>query len=379
MQHPKIAIVGGGPAGLTAAVILRRHGWPVSVFEADASARSRDQGGTLDLHPQDGQLALSKAGLLEAFLRIARHEDQGERVLDAHSAEILHQEAPEPGQGEKPEIDRLALRELLLSALQDQDIHWSAKVQSVTAHPDGGQNLQLASGNAGHFDLVIGADGAWSRVRPALTNVQPAYSGVTFVELWLNDVDVRHPDVAALVGHGTMFALHGGKGIIAQRNGGNSVRVYAAFRTLPEEGDRPDQTFATLSQVDLISRFSGWAPSLLRLIDRAERLAAVRPIVALPPEFRWQHNPSLTLIGDAAHVMPPLGSGVNLAMLDAAELAEALVTSGDWQQALMNSENAMLRRSEALAKQTHDGFAEMFSDDGQSAVLEHFSEIADAD
>ncbi len=379
IERPRIAIVGGGPAGLTAAIIFRRHGWPVTVFEADASPRSRDQGGTLDLHPDEGQLALSKAGLLEEFLRIARHEDQGDRVLDALSGEVLREEIPEAGQGDRPEIDRLVLRELLLSGLAEQDVRWGTHVLSVTAHPEGGQSLQLDGEVTGPFELVIGADGAWSRVRAALTEVQPKYSGVTFVELWLSNVDERYPEIARVVGRGTMFALHGGKGIIAQRNGGGAVRVYAAFRTSLEEGGRPDRTLANITKADLLGRFSGWASSLLTLIERAERIAAVRPIVALPPGLQWTHHPQLTLVGDAAHVMPPLGTGVNLAMLDAAELAEALVTSERWQDALDGWEIAMLHRAESYAKETGEGFMEMFSEEGQTAVLDRIGDGAHAD
>jgi 2-polyprenyl-6-methoxyphenol hydroxylase-like FAD-dependent oxidoreductase len=374
MQIPKIAIVGGGPAGLTAAIIFHRHGWPVTVFESDASAQSRDQGGTLDLHPDEGQLALSKAGLLDAFMRIARHEDQGERVLDAQTGSVLREEIPEPGEGKRPEIDRLVLRELLLGALPGADVRWNVRVNSVIAHPEGGQGLQLEDEIVGTFDLIVGADGAWSRVRAALTDVQPRYTGVSFVELWFSNIDDQYPDVAELVGRGTMFSLHDSKGIIAQRNGNGSVRVYAAFRTSPTEGDRPDQTLAGITKADLLSRFQGWAPALRDLLGRAERIAAVRPIVALPPGLRWQHHSQLTLVGDAAHVMPPLGTGVNLAMLDAAELAESLVTSTNWQDALATWEKGMLNRAEQFASDTQEGFAQMFSDEGQASALDHLGE-----
>ncbi len=374
MQIPKIAIVGGGPAGLTAAIIFHRHGWPVTVFESDASARSRDQGGTLDLHPDEGQLALSKAGLLDAFMRIARHEDQGERVLDAQTGLILREKTPEPGEGKRPEIDRLVLRELLLGALPGADVRWDTRVHSVIAHPEGRQGLQLEREIVGPFDLIVGADGAWSRVRAALTDVQPQYSGVSFIELWFSNVDERYPEIAELVGRGTMFSLHDSKGIIAQRNGNGSVRVYAAFRTSPTEGDRPDQTLAGITKADLLTHFPGWASSLRDLIKRADRIAAVRPIVALPLGLRWQHHSQLTLIGDAAHVMPPLGTGVNLAMLDAAELAESLVMSRIWQDALATWEHEMLNRAEQFARDTHEGFAQMFSDDGQASALDHLGD-----
>jgi 2-polyprenyl-6-methoxyphenol hydroxylase-like FAD-dependent oxidoreductase len=266
------------------------------------------------------------------------------------------------------------LRELLLSRLSEADIRWNAKVHSVEPHPEGGYGVQLEKDFLGPFDLVIGADGAWSRVRAALTDVQPAYTGVCFVELWFSNVEQNHPQVAELVGRGTMFSLHGSKGIIAQRNGNGAVRVYAVFRTALSDGERPDQNLAGITIADVLTRFDGWATSLQALILQAERVAAVRPIVALPAGLRWKHNPHLTLVGDAAHVMPPLGTGVNLAMLDAAELAEALVTSGDWPGALATWEETMLQRAEKFSRETQEGFAQMFSEQGQASALDHLSE-----
>src|SRR2546430_2760148 len=68
------------------------------------------------------------------------------------------------------------------------------------------------------FDLVIGADGAWSGVRPALSDAQPSYAGVTMVEAHFDDVDRRHPGIARLVGAGTMSAKAGRRSLILQRN-----------------------------------------------------------------------------------------------------------------------------------------------------------------
>jgi 2-polyprenyl-6-methoxyphenol hydroxylase-like FAD-dependent oxidoreductase len=351
MQHPSIAIIGAGPAGLTAANILHRAGCGVEVFEGDASLTARDQGGTLDLHPDSGQLALVKAGLLDDFLAQARHEDQEQRVADYATGALLREEIPEVGTGDRPEIDRVLLRQLLLRPLPDELVHWGVRVEAVTALADGRHELRL--------------------VRAALTEAQPVYSGVTFVELWLNDVDARHPELAKLVGHGSMYALHGGVGIIGQRNGGDTVRVYAAFRTRPEETDRPDRVLADITKTELLERFKGWAPSLTALITDADRVAAVRPIVALPTEtLRWEQRDGLTLVGDAAHVMPPMGVGVNLAMLDAAELAEALVTAQDWRQAVRDYEDVMLARAAETAVECNQAFADWFAADGEQALLD---------
>ncbi|RKH91527.1 FAD-dependent monooxygenase, partial [Corallococcus sp. AB038B] len=136
--------------------------------------------------------------------------------------------------------DREQLRTLLLDSLPPETIRWGSKVRAVEPLSDGRYRVANEHGSLGEFDLVVGADGAWSKVRAALTPVQPAYTGVTFVELWLTDVDRRHPEIARRVGHGTYFSMHGGAGIVAQRNGHATLRVYAAIRTSPQETDRPD-------------------------------------------------------------------------------------------------------------------------------------------
>ena len=372
LQRPNVAIVGAGPGGLVAANILERAGWRVRVFDADESAYVRDQGGTLDLHPEDGQLALAKAGLLDTFVAVARYEDQGNRIVDYASAEVLRDVVPPLGAGDRPEIDRARLRDLLLAPLREETVCWGASVEQVSTLLDGRHALRLRTGDVESFDVVIGADGAWSRVRSALSDAQPAYTGVTFVELWMADVDRCHAEAAALVGRGTMFAIHGGRGIIAQRNGDATLRIYAAFMTRPEDTDRPDRTLATISKDELLTRFAGWSPTLRSLIIDADRIAAVRPIVALPTGLGWHGCVGITLIGDAAHVMPPLGVGVNLAMLDAAELAEALIAHDDWRDALRHYEATMIKRTMPIAVQCGEAFADMFGPEGAGFILKDF-------
>ncbi|VVD95694.1 Kynurenine 3-monooxygenase [Pandoraea aquatica] len=363
-QKPVIVIAGAGPAGLVAANMLCRDGFDVTVFEGDTSATSRDQGGMLDLHVPDGQLALRKAGLLDVYMATARHDDQELRDIDWATGETLLEDIPAPGTGDSPEIDRLVLRELLLEPLPTGTVVWGTRVVGIGTTPAGRRVVHLQDGRTHECDLVIGADGAGSAVRAALTEVRPVYTGVTFVELWFSDVERQHPGVAALVGHGTLMSVGNGPGsgtaLFAQRNGNDVIRSYAAFRTHADDTDRPEKALADITRQDLLARFPGWSPRLLTLIEDAERIVAIRPIVGLPTGTRWPATPGLTLIGDAAHVMPPMGVGVNLAMLDAAELAEAIAGASDWQAAVHAQEAVMLDRSGPIGEQCAHAFSEWF-------------------
>ncbi|CAM5326674.1 Flavin-dependent monooxygenase OS=Streptomyces fumanus OX=67302 GN=GCM10018772_20320 PE=3 SV=1 [Streptomyces fumanus] len=93
---PRIAVVGSGPAGLTFARVMHRHGHPVTVLERDPAPDARPPGGTLDLQEGMGQLALEKAGLLEEFTARSRPEGQAMRVLDPDGT-VLRDWRPRPG------------------------------------------------------------------------------------------------------------------------------------------------------------------------------------------------------------------------------------------------------------------------------------------
>lgn len=372
-QQPSIAIIGAGPAGLTAANVLHRHHWRCKVFEADASASARDQGGTLDLHAGEGQRALETAGLLEQFIAMARHEDQGQRLIEPITGKVIREFHPTPGEGNRPEIDRTELRDLLLNSLPRETVDWNSQVRSVKKKSDGSISIQMADGRIENFELVIGADGTWSKVRKALSSQLPSYTGITFIELWLEDIDRTHPALAELVGHGTMFSLDGSAGIIAQRNGNAKVRVYAALR-LDADISLPSSQIR-IGKPELLSRFVGWSPSITALLEAANQIAAIRPIMTFPAEFNWPHQSGITLVGDAAHVMPPLGAGVNLSMLDAAELAEEIVLAKDWRDALESAERNMRIRSRPIAQACIESFQEMFSKGALQSTIKHFDAV----
>jgi 2-polyprenyl-6-methoxyphenol hydroxylase-like FAD-dependent oxidoreductase len=363
MRH-RIAVVGGGPAGLTFARVLHRHGYPVAVLERDAGPAARPPGGSLDLHEGLGQLALQKAGLLAEFQALSRTEGQAMRILDADGT-VLRDWQPGPDDTANPEIDRGQLRDLLLGPL---DVQWGRGVTQVVPGTGGGVMVHFADGRQEAFDLVVGADGAWSRIRPAVSSVAPHYTGVTSVETSLDDVDTRHPDLARLIGGGSVAAYGVNRSLVAQRNSGGHVKVYAKFRAPLDWHTDLDLADVESVRSSLLALFDGWAAPVLDLLRHGTAFVH-RPFYVLPVSHTWTHVPGVTLLGDAAHLMPPLGAGANLAMLDGAELAESIATGpGDLDEAVRAFEPQMWARADRWAKITTAGLERLVSPDPAEAL-----------
>ena len=266
--NARLAIIGAGPGGLLCARILQQRGLKVTVYDADASATARDQGGSLDLHADTGQIALEDAGLMDAFMALARVEDQAKKRLDHHGT-VLDTFVPSAGDVAAPEIDRGQLRVMLAEHLQPGTVRWNHKLLAATPRGDGVHVLEFANGEVAEVDLVIGADGAWSRVRPLVSSAQPAYSGVSYLDVQFEDVDQRHPQLAQLIGDGHVFVADGeGRGIIGQRNSGNQIRGYVCMRTELDWAERAglDASDTAAVRAYLLETFSGWAPELLPFI-----------------------------------------------------------------------------------------------------------------
>jgi 2-polyprenyl-6-methoxyphenol hydroxylase-like FAD-dependent oxidoreductase len=359
----RIGIAGGGLGGLTLARILHRHGIDAVVYEREASRSARSQGGMLDLHPESGQRALADAGLDGRFRSAARPEGEEHRILDPAGRTLVHHK-PQPGSfSGRPEIDRRALRDLLLDSLPGDAVVWGHRLVAATPRSGGGWGLTFDGGHRAECDILIGADGARSVVRSLLTDVQLSYVG-TLVELNISDVDRRHPDLAELVGPGNLWCVGVNQILAAQRLGDGSLRVGISLRA----DDRGVDTYGSKS--GLLDLFAGWDPSLTALIEAGDNAPAPRTIDAMPIGTRWASRPDVTLIGDAAHLMPPVGEGANQAMLDAAELAGRLAAGPE--SAVPTYEEAMFARIHPIAEMSARVQAMMLSPTAAEDIVRFF-------
>jgi 2-polyprenyl-6-methoxyphenol hydroxylase-like FAD-dependent oxidoreductase len=335
-----VTVVGAGLGGLVLARVLHVNGIPVTVYEAEASAAARTQGGLLDIHPWNGQPALEAAGLTGKFRGLVLPGRESYRVLDRAGTVLL--DRPDDGTGERPEVPRGELRQMLLDSLPDSIVQWGRKVSGVQALGEGRHVLRFTDGATVVTSLLIGADGAWSRIRPLLSDATPQYMGVISVEYFLFDGDTRHRAAAEAVGAGSLFALAPGKGFLAYREAGGTLHTYVQLKAPQDWLASADAADGASVSARVVAEFDGWAPGLTALITDSDTAPVVRPLCTLPAGHRWARVPGVTLIGDAAHLAPPNGEGANLAMQDGAELGQAIAAHpGNVEVALAEYEQAM--------------------------------------
>ncbi|MFG1922218.1 FAD-dependent oxidoreductase [Cryptosporangium sp. NPDC048952] len=362
MEHHPIVIVGAGLGGLTAARVLHHHGVPAVVYDRDPGPGTTRRG-VLDLHPDTGQAALRAAGLERDLAVITSAGGGALRILDREGT--LHHEQHAGALPDRPEVDRRALRALLVDSLPAGTVRWGAEVTGARPVGDGRHELSIAGAPPVTSGVLIGADGGRSAVRPLVSPAVPAAAGLTYVEMTLFDAEARHPQAAAVVGDGLMLALGDGQGLIGHRDPDGSLQVYAVVTA--------DVQWAPVDlRAELLDRFGGWHPGLRSVIADAGGPLVARPIHALPPGHRWTRTPGVTLLGDAAHLTAPFAcDGANHAMLDGAELAAALVGHGSDREAALGAyEDLLFPRTAAVAAEAAAALAVCFRQDAPRGLVD---------
>lgn len=379
-ENISIAIIGGGPAGLTLARLLLLKNAHVKVYERDFNKEARVQGSPLDMHEDSGLAALRKADLLDEFKKTYRPGADKTLIMNER-AEILfsdHNTKPEEDFGAehfRPEIDRGPLRNMLLESLQPETVVWDSHFISMEPQ-NTGWLLHFKNGTSAYADLVIASDGANSKIRPYLTDNKPVYSGVIMLE---GIVSKEHaPQINALINGGKIMAFGNSKNILMGQKGNGDLGFYASFKA--------DENWAINSGLDFSdakavlewfkTEYPEWNEIWYELFENASAPFIPRPIYAMPLDQTWETIPNLTLMGDAAHVMPPFaGEGANMAMLDALELSEYLTDNrySSLKEAISHYEINMRKRAAEAAKESLENGERMHSETALATMLEFFN------
>lgn len=371
-----VGIIGGGPGGLMLGLLLQQQGFDIKIFEKAGEEVNRDRGGSLDIHEDSGQLPLKVAGIIDEFKALARFEGEDTRVLDKNG-KIYYEDTADPEvEGGRPEIDRGELCDIIFDKLDKDTVIYGKGFKALNRLVNGQIEVTFDDNSVETFDFVIGADGAFSKVRSYLADVDVQYTGISMVELNVEDVRNQHPDLAKFNKNGKMMAFGDNKAILGQVNGDGRIKVYMSYKMNYDEFNK----FKALNNHEiknqLLNDFGDWDADLKKYIEYAGDDILLRRIYKLPIGFKWENQSNLTLIGDAAHLMSPFaGEGVNMALYDAYLLAEAIKNNTDLQSALDEYETNMYATSEQSASESQSNLEEMFSDNAAQKFGDFFNQV----
>jgi len=373
------AIVGGGPGGLTLARLLQQAGAKVTVYERDQSRSARVQGSALDLHEDSGLAALESAGLMDAFWANHRPDLNRLRLTDVRGTILYEHSRRMSGAGQRPEIERGPLRDILLDSLEPGTVQWDCKLE--VAKMQGEQVLlRFAGGRTALADIAIGSDGANSRLREMVTPIRPNYVGVTLVEGLIPAAQQAIPKLWELLGGSALIALGGEKTIGMGTKPDGSVLLYAGLKTDGndarqdlEAASGPEQRVAWFH-----NNFKGWS-ELWDPLFREMVSMVWRPLLVCPTDQYWEPKSNVTLIGDAAHVMPPYaGEGVNMAMLDALVLSKLMLSEETPSAAIAAYEVEMFARMRQMTADTMVNTEMFYAPDAADRVVALFRSFGEA-
>jgi len=371
LEDKKVAIIGAGPVGLMTAKLLQNAGVAVTVYERDLHAGIRISGGTLDIHSDTGQKALLKAGLIDDFYRIAR--PTGSRLVN-EKAEILSVEFPTEQQlYNRPEIDRNALRQLLLASLNTNTVCWNKQVLKLEKEVHG-HNIYFSDGSTATADLVIGANGGRSVIRKAITAIDPVFTGTFIIQAEVWDAAANVPSFKNLAGEDIVIVLADKKMLYAQPKANKALNYFVCFQA--------DQDFICKHNLDVTNRLSiinylknsckGWDTVFMNLFENTHHFS-ILPMRKMPLDKKWKTGDGITLVGDAAHLMPPYaGIGVNIGLQDALVLANNL-TYGNFhnlEAAIADYEDKMFNYARQAQQDTDAAAYGLFSDNALASFFD---------
>lgn len=342
IENKKIAIIGGGPVGLTTARILQINGADVTVYERDLNAQARTSGGTLDIHADSGQKSIQKADLMDAFYKYAR--PTGEKMADMHG-NITSDEMPDEINAYfRPEIDRNDLRKIMLENLTENTVVWDSQLTNIEKINEQ-YHLEFKNGTKVVSDFVIVASGGRSNARKFVTDKEPELSGTYIIQGEIENPDHDYPEFKPKYGDGNVMAMGEQKMFYTHTLRDGSIHFGVSFKAdenwVVNHGIKFEDNASVIAFLN--KTFENWGDEYKKFFSASTDFSGL-PLRLFSLEEPWKKHSNITLVGDAAHLMPPFaGEGVNMGLLDAYHLTENLTNGefSDLQSAIDDYEQKM--------------------------------------
>ena len=396
LENKQVAIIGGGMGGLMLARLLQLQNSIVKVYERDLNSEVRVQGSPLDLHEDSGLIAMTQAELLNEFYKNVRPNASKARIVnqnfelkfDEHTIQKgISQTNSENNQDSlqdiskpRPEIDRSVLRNILLNSLSPDSIVWDSQFISMEKENDGWR-VHFKNGTTVYADLVIASDGANSKVRPYISTEKPIYSGITMIEGTIYNAKENAPNLFEFSKGGKVLAFGKEQTIMYGTKGDGSLMFLLSSKI--SENWIVENNLDFKNNVQIFKWFKevyqDWCSEWDEFFKSTELYFILRPQYYFPFSQSWETQENLTMIGDAAHRMPPFaGKGANLALLDAVELADCLTDNqfSDIKTAISYFEKRMLQRAAIALENTLKNGEQLHSENALEKLLTIFGQTS---
>jgi len=376
-ESTRILVAGGGIGGLALAQALHHAGLDVVVYEQDETPRTRNQGYRIHLDPT-GNAALAECVSPDVLAVLRRSSGRNGDLVTTFTTglrQVITQHFPGIPADQLTAVDRNTFRQGLLTGLEDV-VRFGRTVSGYQVTGSSRVRVEFADGGSDEGNLLVGADGVGSTIRRLLLpgavvhdfGLRCLYGRMPLTDDSLSPEEFER-GLCWVSGGSTCGAAFGTVRFRSPVDGQRDYLMVALVATSDHLGV-PDERLFRMSSQELwkltTDNVADWHPAIREIYARAD-IESFFPITFRISERipGWAPGP-ITLLGDAAHTMPPTaGAGANTALADAATLADEVLSAARGGKSLVEAVAAyqaiMLPRGFAAIDDSRRLAAQMFA------------------
>jgi 2-polyprenyl-6-methoxyphenol hydroxylase-like FAD-dependent oxidoreductase len=225
----------------------------------------------------------------------------------------------------RPEIDRNDLRKIILDNLEENTVVWNSQLINIEK-TENQYFLEFKNGKTSTADFVIVANGGRSNARKFVSDQEPQLSGTYIIQGEISNPDQEYPEFKPKYGNGNVMAMGDHKMFYTHTMRDGSVHFGVSFKAdedwISNHGINFEDDQAVISFLN--EKFKNWGDDYKKFFAASTEFSGL-PLRLFSLEEPWKQHSNITLVGDAAHLMPPFaGEGVNMGLFDAYHLTKNL-------------------------------------------------------